>query len=193
MNNLAAILPSSLFTHKGWANRELFVQVDSIDVTNFAAQQHGCIRVLNHVLVVDQIFAAHLCQKAPAHAATNTPPTPTLAQLLDAVVEVVEVDAWYLAYVATVSPEALQQPLTFVFTDSERGRMTRAEMLTHVVTRGGYHRGAVGEILKGNGRAAPRDFQTRYLYEKDGVRRIGYPDAASKTRGRLRHRLAACC
>ncbi len=170
MDNPESSLIANLFAHKAWANRELFVQVDSIDATNFAAHQHACMRVLNHVLVVDQIFAAHLCEKAPVHTATNTPHTPTLTQLRD---DVVELDAWYLAYVATLTPQATQQPLTFVFTAGDRGRMTRAEMLMHVITHGSYHRGAVGEILKGTGLTAPRDILTRYLHETDGVRRMG--------------------
>lgn len=31
--------------------------------------------------------------------------------------------------------------------DGDNGYMTREEMLTHVVTHGGYHRGEVGRIL----------------------------------------------
>ena len=62
-------------------------------------------------------------------------------------VAVAELDAWYVNYVATLPSARLGESLSFRFTDGQNGTMTREEMLAHVVTHGGHHRGAVGRIM----------------------------------------------
>jgi hypothetical protein len=53
-------------------------------------------------------------------------------------------DRWYLEYVPRLSADELAEPIEFAFTDGAQGRMSREEMLAHVITHGGYHRGDVG-------------------------------------------------
>jgi uncharacterized damage-inducible protein DinB len=49
--------------------------------------------------------------------------------------------------------------------------MSREEMLLHVVTHGGYHRGNVGEVLKSIAIDPPRDLYTKYLHLSEPDRR----------------------
>ena len=61
---------------------------------------------------------------------------------------------------AAAAPRSLSQSIAFVFTDGDQGYMTREEMLTHVVTHTGYHRGEAGRLLT---QAAARDGHGVYL------------------------------
>ena len=56
------------------------------------------------------------------------------------------------------------ESIEFTFTDGALGRMSREEMLTHVVIHGAYHRGAIGRIMAELSITPPRDVFTRYLH-----------------------------
>jgi len=159
----------SLFKQKAWVNEGFFEALAKIDGVAHADARQTAIRVLNHIHVVDRIFAAHLTGRAHGYEATNTPQTPTIEALRAAVRET---DQWYLAHVTTYAPEQLVEPIVFTFTDGDRGRMTREEMLAHVVTHGSYHRGEVGRIMKQVGVAPPRDLYTAYLHQAEPARRL---------------------
>jgi uncharacterized damage-inducible protein DinB len=159
---------ASLFAQKSWANRELFDVVASITPTEHAASLHTAIRTLNHIYVVDRIFRAHLLGEKHPYTATNTPETPELGELHFAVAET---DLWFENYVSKITDQALLESLSFQFTDADSGRMTREEMLFHVLTHGSYHRGNVGQVLKGISVAPPRDLFTKFLHVQEPSRR----------------------
>lgn len=157
----------SLFAYKAWANRELFALLASLSAEH-AEQLHTCIRTLNHIHVVDRLFRAHLGAEPRPFDATNTKETPSLAQLR---ADVEATDAWYVNYVAALPASACAEMLDFTFTDGDRGRMSREEILLHVVTHGGYHRGNVGQLLKSISVAPPRDLYTKFLHQSEPERR----------------------
>jgi uncharacterized damage-inducible protein DinB len=159
----------SLFAYKAWANSELFALLRALPAGN-AEQLQACLRTLNHIHVVDRIFRAHLAGEPRPFDATNTRETPSLAQLHG---DVEATDAWYANYVSTLSESALAEVLAFTFTDGDTGRMSREEMLLHVITHGGYHRGNVGQVLKSISIAPPRDLYTKYLHVSEPERRKG--------------------
>lgn len=164
---MSTTLPS-LFRFKAWSNEELFAVCKQIDGSKFPDQRHTAIRILNHVYVVDRIFAANLQGKAHGYSATNTKETPTLEALHEAVQTG---DHWFNHYVGALTSEELGETLAFRFTDGGNAHMSRDEMLMHVITHGAYHRGAVGRILTEVGLTAPRDLYTRYLHETEPARR----------------------
>jgi len=159
----------SLFAYKAWANAELFALLRTLPAEQ-ADALHLCLRTLNHIYVVDRIFRAHLGGEARPFDATNTKDTPSLAQLH---ADVAATDAWYVAYASGLSEAALSETLGFTFTDGDAGRMSREEMLLHVITHGGYHRGNVGQVLKSISVAPPRDLYTKYLHTSEPARRAG--------------------
>ena len=158
---------SSLFAQKSWANRELFDVVSMVTSAN-ADSLHAAIRTLNHIYVVDRIFRAHLLGEMHPYTATNTVGTPKLSELLFAVTET---DNWFETYVAKAADQELIERLSFQFTDGDSGHMTREEMLFHVLTHGAYHRGNVGQVLKGISVVPPRDLYTKFLHVQDPSRR----------------------
>lgn len=134
-----------MFRYQAWANTELLDSIEGLDVERHAAERHIAVRLMNHCLVVEKIFAAHLTGAAHGFAADNTLETPELQTLRK---EFSALDGWYLDYASSATPAQLSQAVEFSFTDGDDGTMTREEMLTHVVIHGGYHRGEVGRVLK---------------------------------------------
>ena len=161
---------TTLFAQKSWANRELFDVLATVTSTEHVASLHTAIRTLNHIYVVDRIFRAHLLGEKHPYTATNTLETPELGELHFAVAES---DLWFEDYVSTIDDPALVQSLVFRFTDGDAGSMTREEMLFHVLSHGAYHRGNVGQILKGISVAPPRDLLTKFLHVREPSRRQG--------------------
>ena len=164
----SAGLLASLFAYKAWANETLFGKLAEMDVALRSEEVHSAIRIMNHIHTVDRIFQAHLQNARHQIEATNTPETPTLGELHAAVCVL---DRWYQDYVAELSEAKLTEAIAFTFTDAQHGRMTRNEMLLHIITHGGYHRGAVGRILVGIGMSPPRDTLTVFLHSMEPTRR----------------------
>ncbi|MEX1033590.1 MAG: DinB family protein [Cellvibrionaceae bacterium] len=163
-------LLASLYQYKAWANEELFTAVKALDQEESQADLHSATRILNHIYVVDRIFAANLQGLSPEYTDTNTTETPTLEGLCQSVREM---DGWYIDYVASLADQQLPEKLTFRFVDGDTGTMSREEILIHVISHGTYHRGAVGRIMAEQSIAAPRDIFTRFLHESEPGRRNG--------------------
>ncbi|WP_324019484.1 DinB family protein [Aeromonas hydrophila] len=158
----------SLFRYKAWADGELLDALATLDAVQYGEAHHTALRIFNHIHVVDAIFKANLLGEHHGFTATNTPETPTLAMLRSAIGQL---DAWYLEYVADLSQADGAAVLSFSFVDGDRGQMSRAEMLLHLVTHGGYHRGAIGRILMQCGITPPRDTLTTFLHRCEPGRR----------------------
>ncbi len=158
----------SLYGQKSWTNNQLFTALANVSAQAHPEAVHTALRTLNHIYVVDQIFRGHLTKTAHGYATTNTEATPSVDELHLAAAET---DAWYEAYVKNLDPATLQDSISFKFTDGDAGRMTREEMLFHVLTHGAYHRGNVGQVLKSISVTPPRDLFTKYMHEREPARR----------------------
>ncbi|SCB42144.1 DinB family protein [Rhizobium multihospitium] len=162
-------LLQTLFRYQAWANEELLDAIDRLDTARHGKERHLSIRLMNHSLVVGRIFAAHLTGREHGYADDNTPETPTLSDLRAALTAS---DQWYLTYLETISPELLSAPIPFIFTDDDKGCMTRQEMLLHVVTHGGYHRGEIGRLLAQLSITPPWDTLAVHLHRSEPARRL---------------------
>jgi uncharacterized damage-inducible protein DinB len=162
-------LLQTLFRYQAWANGELFDAIGRLDPAHHNKERHLSIRLMNHSLVVGRIFAAHLTGREHGYADDNTRETPSLADLRAALTAS---DQWYLTYLEAVDPELLRAPVPFVFTDGDKGYMTRQEMLLHVVTHGGYHRGEIGRLLAQLSITPPWDTLAVHLHRSEPARRL---------------------
>ena len=150
-----------LIAFKTWANNDLFPLVLSLDEASQAQERHNATRVLNHIYVVDKIFHGNLQQQPHGYSGLNTPETPAVADLFNAQQAA---DLWLETYVAGLGEAELAEEVSFTFVDGKAGRMTRAEMLMHLITHGGYHRGAVGRILFQAGVQPPPETLTTFMH-----------------------------
>jgi uncharacterized damage-inducible protein DinB/putative sterol carrier protein len=174
MSQISAL--ERLFRYKAQANEAILAAMRLFDGASPAKEI--AIRVLGHAYVVDRIFAANLTGGEHGYASANQSHAPTLEELSDAIRKS---DQWYIDYVSRLESAELAERIDFTFTDGAPGRMSREEMLLHVTTHGGYHRGQVGWIMMENSITPPADGLTSYLHtaEASSRRRPGASDASS--------------
>ena len=165
---MGAELLQSLFRHKAAIDDEFLLAVDRIDAVAQADDRRVAIRLMNHIHVVDRIFSAHLRGDAHGYDATNTPATPAVDALRWAMSYT---DLWLIEHAGRLTPAQLAESVVFTFTDGQSGRMSREEMLMHLIGHGSYHRGGVGGILSRHSIPAPRDLFTSYLHRAEPQRR----------------------
>jgi uncharacterized damage-inducible protein DinB len=155
-----------LFSYKLWANDELLTALAKLDASS---QVTGlAIRALSHSYVVDRIFAAHLRRKTHGYSSANLRVMPNLEELST---DTRKSDREYLDYVSTLDHRSLQEQIDFTFTDGAPGRMSREEMLMHVITHGIGHRGQVSAVMLLNSVLPAKDGFTTYLHEAEASAR----------------------
>jgi len=157
-----------LYGYHAWANVDLFDKLESLDPEKYATELQTALRIISHTYVVSRIFAGHLQGVSHGFTSDNLEKTPTLAELRTAVTSS---DRWYLDYIGKASEAILSESVAFIFTDGDKGYMTREEMLSHVALHGGYHRGEVGRILWQLSITPPWDTFAVYLHQADPARR----------------------
>jgi uncharacterized damage-inducible protein DinB len=157
-----------LFRFKAWANDELLTTLARLGgespITGLA------IKALSHSYIVDRIFSAHLRRKAHAYTSANSSEMPTLEALS---ADIRKSDREYVDYVSTLDRDPLAERIDFAFTDGARGRMSREEMLMHVITHGIGHRGQVSAVMLLNSATPAKDGFTTYLHEAEVSTRRG--------------------
>jgi uncharacterized damage-inducible protein DinB len=151
-----------LFRYKSWADDELLIALARLD--RGSPIPGLAIKALSHSYVVDRIFAAHMRRKAHAYTSANLSEMPTLEDLSE---DIRKGDREYIDYVSALDREQLEERIDFTFTDGTSGRMSREEMLMHVITHGIGHRGQVSAVMLLNSVAPARDGFTSYLHEAE--------------------------
>ena len=160
----------SLYKYKAWANLELHDALEKFNAERYPDEFKAMLHILDHVNVVDRIFLNHLTgSSSDDFKATNSEKMPSLSELREIVCAT---DNRYLDFVSNVSTERLKLRVHFVFTDGNNGAMSCEEMLLHVVTHGGYHRGSVGQMLEGLCIDSPPDSLTKFLHRHEPDRRM---------------------
>ncbi|HEV7693801.1 MAG TPA: DinB family protein [Hyphomonadaceae bacterium] len=155
-----------LFRYKAWANDELLERLAGLGgespVTGLA------IKALSHTYVVDRIFAAHMIGEPHGYTSANLSEMPTLEALS---ADIRASDQEYIGYVSAIGGGQLEEQIDFTFTDGAWARMSREEMLLHVLTHGVGHRGQVSALMLLNSLAPAKDGFTTYLHEAEASMR----------------------
>jgi uncharacterized damage-inducible protein DinB len=155
-----------LFRYKAWANDGLLTALARLDgetpITGLA------IKALSHSYIVDRIFAAHMRRKAHTYTSANSGEMPTLDKLS---ADIRKSDREYIDYVSALDRNQLAERIDFSFTDGAPGRMSREEMLLHVITHGLGHRGQISAVMLLNSALPAKDGLTTYLHEAEASTR----------------------
>ena len=158
-----------LFQYKAWANDELLTALAKLgDQRDQSPITHLAIKALSHTYVVDRIFAAHLRREDHAYTSPNLSQMPRLKDLS---ADIRASDREYADYVSTLDHEQLNERIDFAFTDGAPGRMSREEMLMHVITHGVGHRGQVSAVMLLNSITPAKDGFTTYLHNAEAAAR----------------------
>ena len=137
-----------LARYNAWANKLIFDAVAGLPEGEATRERQTLFRnmvhTLNHNYVIDRIWQAHLEGREHGYAARNTTAPPPLADLWRAQQEV---DGWYLEFFSRLSADALAHEVAFTLIGGNGGRMSRADILLHVVNHTTYHRGFVADLF----------------------------------------------
>jgi uncharacterized damage-inducible protein DinB len=94
-----------------------------------------------------------------------------MPSLEDLAADIRKSDREYVEYVSALEPDQLAERIAFEFTDGAPGRMSREEMLMHVITHGIGHRGQVSAVMLLNSVPPANDGFTSYLHEVEAAAR----------------------
>ena len=154
----------SLFEHKAWCNRRLIEALAAAPADADGLEMAVVLLTFEHTARVDRVFKARLEGRAPDLDAVVGERRPDIAELGR---EMAALDAWYLDYVRRVTAAELETQVVFDFvSDGDEGRMTKGDILAHVITHGASHRGAVGKMLERLRIAGAPDMVTTFVRER---------------------------
>lgn len=157
-----------LFNFKFWADERTLSAIEQIDVDKFPNEMRFARQQLNHLVIVQELFRARLLGETLPHEATNTEQIPEFDELAE---RFRSSNDWFKSYVANRDLEDDNDELPIDFTDGKTGRMSRQEVLFHLVNHASYHRGTIARNLDLAGVAHPADIFTLYLHEAEPERR----------------------
>jgi len=99
---------------------------------------------VDHILVVGEIFRAHLEGQRHPHTSRRRLVTRPFAVVAD---ELRAIDRYYVDFAERQSEAELDEVVRFTFIGGGDGAMTRADILLHLVNHATYHRGFVSTLL----------------------------------------------
>jgi len=137
-----------LTRYNRWANQLIFEAVAALPEGEATKERpslfKNMVHTLNHNYVIDLIWQAHLEGRDHGFGARNTKEHPPLEELR---VRQRAIDDWYIAWSDGLSEAALVERVHFTLIGGNRGVMTRAEILLHIVNHTTYHRGFVADLF----------------------------------------------
>lgn len=145
-----------LTRYTAWANARLYETLDALPAAAVTQRrspgQHSMVGTLAHAWVVDRIWQAHLQGRAHGYTSRQPGAEPDFTRLRQ---DQDAMDRWYIAYADDLDEAAQAEVLDFRFVDGGAGRMSRGDMLLHVVNHKTYHRGYVADMLYQTGHRPP--------------------------------------
>jgi uncharacterized damage-inducible protein DinB len=145
MSNLSA---PGWMRYKRWADALVFQAVQTLPAGEVTKERptlfKTMLNTLNHIYVVDLVWQAHLEGRQHGIAALNA----VLHEEVDALWRAQQaVDDWYVAQSESLSEQALGETIEFSFIDGKHGKLSRCEILMHVVNHTTYHRGWIADMF----------------------------------------------
>lgn len=150
--------------YSDWADRVLFEAMGELPEGAIDRQSgtlfKSMLGTLNHNLVVDLIWRAHLCGQQHGFSTRRDVLYPAFDEL---VLQQRKINQWYLDWAGTQTEQSLSQRLAFNFVTGQPGEMTRGAMFLHIVNHKTYHRGWVSQMFFDVGAQPPETDLCVYL------------------------------
>ncbi|UCH73791.1 MAG: DinB family protein [Rhodospirillales bacterium] len=138
----------TLTRYNAWANAELLAAVRALPAGEATRERPSLfktiVNTLNHPLVTDRMWWAHLHGEPHGYRALNEVIHPELEDLAAARAEM---DTRIIGYADALTPEIAEEPVSFTLLSGAAGVMSRAMILMHIVNHNSYHRGFVVETF----------------------------------------------
>ncbi|WP_445143870.1 DinB family protein [Dyella sp. Tek66A03] len=139
---------TKLLRYRAWADQLTYGAVAALPEGAAEATRAtifgNMLGTLSHTYVVDDIFQAHLQGRSHGYTSRKMPEPLALNELW---LRQQAMNDWYLAYAQALSPAQAAEEVSFQFIGGGDGRMSREEMILHVVNHATYHRGFVAEMF----------------------------------------------
>lgn len=145
-----------LMRYNKWANNKLLdaiTQLPPEEVSKKRAAAFGGMSfTLAHIVIVDQIWQAHLLGKDHGFKSRTTESPDSLELLTE---KINETGSWYIQYADTMTEPLLNEMVQFSFVDGGTGEMMRGDILMHICNHKAFHRGHIGDMFYQSGFRPP--------------------------------------
>lgn len=137
-----------LAQYKAWSDKVMFDGVAALPEGEALKPRvslfRNMVHTLNHIVVIDRIWQAHLEGRDHGYEARNTKEHPPLAELW---AQQQAIDQWYGDWAGAQSDASLAETVHYTLIGGTPGVMTRGEILLHVLMHANYHRGFVADMM----------------------------------------------
>lgn len=138
----------TLTRYNAWANNELIAQMRALPEGELTRERPALfktmVRTLNHPLVTDRMWWAHLHGVPHEHEALNEVLHEEFEELASARAEM---DEKIIGYADALTEQSADEAVSFSLLSGAEGSMSRAMILFHMVNHNTYHRGFVVEAF----------------------------------------------
>ena len=152
-----------LFAYTRWANGKMLDSVEPLTDEEFhraIGGSFGSVQgTLAHVYGADWVWLERWHGRSP-RALSEAQTVPTLADVREKWAAVQE---GHRAFVESLTPEKISQPLTYQNFKGETWTYAIGDALTHLVNHNTYHRGQVATLLRQLGKPAVSTDYLRFL------------------------------
>ena len=137
-----------LTRYKAWADDLFLSVVSTVPTAELTAPRpilfRSLIGTLNHSYAMDYVWQCHLLGKPHGLTTRNPEFCPAMEDLAAGQRNM---DEWYVGYAGSVTERELAETVEFEFIGGGSGRLSRNDILLHVVNHTTYHRGQAAGIL----------------------------------------------
>lgn len=138
----------TLTRYNAWANAELYAAVRKLPRAEVTKERpslfKNIVNTLNHPLVTDRIWWAHLHGERHEQTALNDVIHTDFEKLSEARADM---DERIVGYADSLSPAQADENVDFTLLSGVPGTLSRAMILMHMVNHNSYHRGFVVETF----------------------------------------------
>jgi uncharacterized damage-inducible protein DinB len=158
----------NFFAFGRWANRTILESVAVLTPEEYARPIGGSFGsvqgTLVHLYGADWVWLERFHGRSPR----AMPAGDDLATLEALAWKWREVEAGQDAYIATLTPERLAEPLSYVSVSGDSFTRLLGDALLHLANHGTYHRGQVATLLRQLGRKAASTDYLRFIDAQKG-------------------------
>ena len=137
-----------LTRYSAWANSLLYLAIGELPEDELTKPRQivfgNLIRTLNHVYTIDLVFQAHLEGREHGFKTRTPDVRVSFSELRMAQATL---NSWYIRYAEDMSDRLGEEMVDFTFIGGGDGRMSRGDILLHVVNHTTYHRGHIAAMM----------------------------------------------
>jgi uncharacterized damage-inducible protein DinB len=137
-----------LMNYKIWADEITYNSVLELPDDELLKQRKTnfktIIHTLNHIYVIEDIFKAHLTNNPHQYTSRNTEDVPSIKKLW---LMVQSMNSWFLNFIEQSPSTYLEEIIEFQFVGGGLGKMSREEIVLHIINHATYHRGFVSDLM----------------------------------------------